>query len=222
MRIPAVVFFRIIAAAFLLSGSCVSAQSIGFGVKGGLRVTDDLSSNLGDATSESKRYVVGPMVTIGLPLGFTAEVDALYRRVAYRTAFVDIVGDFYAQRGTANSWEFPMLVRHKLVGGLYAGIGYAPRVISGSSRVNATTIVNPLTLPVVKAFSSYTLSDDYKTGNGLVIAGGLQKRFGAIRVSPEIRYTHWSNSALSVNGPQEYGYQSAQEQVDVLLGISFP
>ena len=96
-----------VAGLLLLFGSFASAQSIGIGVKGGFRATDDFKSG-GYATSESKRYVVGPMVTIGLPLGFSAEFDALYRRFAFRTGFTDTFNSF-TQRGTANSWEFPIL-----------------------------------------------------------------------------------------------------------------
>jgi hypothetical protein len=53
-------------------------------------------------TSESKRYVVGAMLTARLPLGLRMEFDALYRRVGFRSLIGTVVeGD----RG--NSWEFP-------------------------------------------------------------------------------------------------------------------
>src|SRR6185437_14697949 len=94
-----------VAGFLLIFGSFASAQSIGIGLKGGVRVTDDFDNQ--SAKSESKCYIVGPMITIGLPLGFQAEFDALYRRVAFRTGNNDILSQF-TQRGTANSWEFPM------------------------------------------------------------------------------------------------------------------
>jgi hypothetical protein len=200
---------------FLLFGAFASAQSIEIGIKGGLRATGDFESGL-YATSESKRYALGPMVTIGVPLGFKAEFDALYRRVAFRTGNSDILGDSFTQRGTANSWEFPMLVRHNLIGGFYGAVGYAPRVINGSSHVNLTNGTPPLV-----AFHSYTAPDPYQTTHGLVVAGGLDTRFGPIYLSPEVRYTHWSSPALNVQGSHGYGYQMSQEQVDVLVGISF-
>jgi hypothetical protein len=199
----------------LLFGTLASTQSLGIGVKGGLRATGDFDGGI-NTTSESKRYVVGPMVTIGLPLGFKAEFDALYRRVAFRTGNSDILGDSFTRRGTANSWEFPMLVRHSLIGGFYGALGYAPRVINGSSHINETNGTPPLV-----AFRSYTMPDPYQTTHGLVVAGGFDAGFGSIHLSPEVRYTHWSSPALNVQGSHGYYYQMSQEQVDVLVGISF-
>jgi hypothetical protein len=88
------------------------AQSVHFGVKGGIALRDDLSRS--SATSESKRYVVGPMVVLGLPHGFSLEFDALYRRVGYRTSdsFAGLVSSNERFRG--NSWEFPILLRKSL------------------------------------------------------------------------------------------------------------
>lgn len=200
-----------VAGLLLLFGGFASAQSIGIGVKGGIRATDDFDG--GYATSESKRYVVGPMITVGLPLGFGAEFDALYRRVAYRTANSDVLS-ILTQRGTANSWEFPILVRHKLIGGLYGAIGYAPRIINGSSHENFYTIPTGVT-------STSTLPDPYQTTHGIVVAGGIEKAFGPIHLSPEVRYIHWSSPALDVEGSRGFHYQMAQEQLDVLVGISF-
>jgi len=53
---------------FLLAGQTCLGQSVSIGVKAGGRLTDDMSS-IGSATSESKRYIVGPMVEFGLPAG---------------------------------------------------------------------------------------------------------------------------------------------------------
>src|SRR5690242_7854050 len=96
------------------------AQSFTFGVKGGVRLTGDLDSFY--ATSESKRYVVGPMVTARLPLGFRLEFDALYRRAGDRIAFGEFFG-YFTERDRGNSWEFPIVVRHTIWRGVYAGIG---------------------------------------------------------------------------------------------------
>src|SRR5436190_20290412 len=114
------------------------AQLFTFGVKGGVRLNSDLNNF--DATSESKRYVVGPMVTTRLPLGFRLEIDALYRHVASRTSFGTFFG-YFTQRDRGNSWEFPILVRHTLGHGFYAGAGYAPRTINGSGHINSVGLL---------------------------------------------------------------------------------
>jgi hypothetical protein len=56
------------AVAGFLTGRICFGQSISVGVVGGARVTDDLTG--AGATSVSKRYIVGPTLDIGLPLGF--------------------------------------------------------------------------------------------------------------------------------------------------------
>src|ERR1700687_3368158 len=94
----------------VLSTFLCFGQSFSVGVKGGIRATDDLS---GDATSESKRYVVGPAVEIALPLNLGIEFDALYRRGGYRSSFGNFAGSF-TDRERANSWEFPILLKYRV------------------------------------------------------------------------------------------------------------
>jgi hypothetical protein len=104
---------------FLLS--TLSAQTLTFGVKGGARITNDLDSYWAD--SESKRDVIGPMFILGLRRGFAVEVGALYRRVGYRSDGVDVIGDVYTTRARGNSFEFPVLRRKTIAGGVYGAAG---------------------------------------------------------------------------------------------------
>jgi hypothetical protein len=123
----------------------LGAQVLGVGLKGGVRLTDDLDTYW--AISESKRYVVGPMATVRRGSGFAVEVDALYRRVGFRTMNSGLfIGEVATSRARGNSWEFPMLLRKSLWHGVYAGVGYAPRVIHGSEHVNLVqvTSMNPV------------------------------------------------------------------------------
>lgn len=205
--------FNVVILLFILG--VASAQSLTVGVKGGVPVNGDIS---GDATSESKRYVVGPMVTVALPRAFSMEADVLYRRAGYRSSNSDILGGSYFLRGTANSWEFPIIIRRRVLSALYAGVGYDPRVLRGSARVNAINVVD---LSGRKTYSTYTLPTNYKTTHGLVVTGGIEKRFGSLLFAPEVRYIHWSGHALSVAGSHGFGYESRQEQWDIMLGISF-
>jgi hypothetical protein len=195
---------------FLLSG-ILPAQLFTFGVKGGVRLNTDLDNY--DATSESKRYVVGPMVTFGLPLGFRVELDALYRRAGYRTSFGNIFGTF-TERDRGNSWEFPIILRHGLTHGLYAGVGYAPRMINGSGHQNLV-----LTLP--SGFESVNIPGAWDVTNGVIGAAGIEKRVGRLRIGPEVRYTFWTRPSITVYGPQGYFLQTSQHQVDVMVGVSF-
>jgi hypothetical protein len=202
---------------FLCAG-ILSAQPFSVGVKGGVPLTGDLDSYW--ATSESRRYTVGPMLTAGLPLGFGLEFDALYRRVGFRTEYGDSFGDYFSERDTGNSWEFPILVRRALWRGVYAGIGYVPRVIDGSAHTNNVflTSINP----VIKGYIQQTLPGSWDTTHGVVCAVGIEKRWGPLHLAPEVRYTRWNRQAVDVEGSHGFSIQSTQNQVDLLVGIRFP
>jgi hypothetical protein len=198
----------------LFLSTCLSfSQSFSIGVKAGVRGTDDIS---GDATTESKRYIVGPMVELGLPLGLGVEFDALYRREGYRTSFSNFAGSF-SDRERANSWEFPILLKYKLPFPIvkpYIAGGYAARVINGSIDSNGYTI--DLSNDQITLVHSHSATN-WKTSRGIVVGGGVRFTIGALQVSPEVRYTYWNNAPISFNDR----FQSTQNQVDVLLGLGW-
>jgi hypothetical protein len=196
----------------------LGAQPVSFGVKGGLHVRSDLDSFYD--FSESKRYTVGPMVTAWLPFGFRLEFDALYSRVGFRRSFSDILGGSYTQRDTGNAWEFPIIVRRTLWHGIYGGVGYAPRVINGSGHINALSITS--INPPIKTYSSYGIPGSWETTHGVVGVAGIEKRFGPLRIAPEIRYTHWNQPSINVNSIHDLSIYTRQDQVDFLIGIRFP
>src|SRR5260221_10263851 len=116
-------------------------QQVGFGVKGGFTATaNDITGNR--VAGESKRYIVGPMVEVTLPLRLGIEVDALYSRLGYHSSFSNFAtqSDFGAR---ANSWEFPVLLKFRLPVPIvqpYVAGGIAPRYTSGTVRGQASTI----------------------------------------------------------------------------------
>jgi hypothetical protein len=206
------VFFLLICA-----GVLAAQESFTFGVKGGIRLTDDLE---GFATSESKRYVVGGMLTAPLPLGFRFEFDALYRHDAYRSEETDIIGDYFASRVHGNSWEFPLLLRRPLRHGVYVSAGYVPRTIHGSGHLNSITLTS-LTPPNNKIYSERDIPAEWNTTHGLAGAAGIEKHFGRLRVAPEIRYTQWFHPAVNFSGSHGIFVSSRQDQMDLMLAITF-
>ena len=202
---------RLILFLFLFAG-VLPSQPFTFGVKGGVRFTGDLDSYF--ATSESKRYVVGPMVTARLPFGFRLEFDALYRRVGNRTSFGDTCG-FFTERDRGNSWEFPMVVRHSIGHGIYGGVGYAPRVINGSGHIHAVSA-----LPVY--YSEHDVPGSWNTTHGVVGTAGIEKHAGPLHIAPEVRFTWWNQPALDLSGSHGFAVQSTRHQVDLMVGITFP
>ncbi|HUE03990.1 MAG TPA: hypothetical protein VMR62_30840 [Bryobacteraceae bacterium] len=182
---------------FLMAGgilaSCVCfGQSIWIGGIGGGMVTDEFSSQF--VTSVSKRYVVGPELDIGLPLGLGFEADALYRREGFQSSDL-------TTHENGNSWQFPLLLKYRLPFPLVKPVlecGYAPRVINGPISDYASPV-----------------------SHGIVIGGGVQFGIGRLRLSPVVRYTHWNNVGVVVVFPNGPTIQSAQNQVDILVGVGW-
>jgi hypothetical protein len=213
----------------LLGCSAAFSQSISFGVKGGERLTGDLLSS-GETVSESRPYTLGPMVEFRLPFQLGLEIDGLYKRVGTSEFLTDFLGDQYRARDRSNSWEFPILLKYRLPGFRpgkiarpYVSGGYAPRVISGSGTVENiccfTPVPSPTAPPVTRTVTPY--STNYDASQGVVVGGGLELKAGPLRVSPELRYTRWNNNALSTLNIHGSFAQSAQNQAEVLVGITW-
>jgi hypothetical protein len=126
-----------------LGGHPALAQRIAVGVEGGVRTMDDVSGSL---TPESKRYIVGPMVELRLPLRLSFEFDALYRRFGFTgyQSLDDLANSITRER--ANSWEFPMILKYNLPGVLahpFVGVGYAPRTVHGTDVSSGSYLYRP-------------------------------------------------------------------------------
>jgi len=204
---------------FLLSLTCCACagQSLSLGVTGGGRPTDDVTSS---ATPESRRYVVGPMIELALPLGFAVEVDALYHRNGYLIANGNFAGSVIESE-RANSWEFPILLKYKLPLPKvkpFVEVGLAPRSISGTiseSGVNVNLLTGQQT-----PFSGNSQTA-WSNSVGVVTGAGVQLGVGRLRVSPEARYTHWTSTPINGTFSDGPSYYSTQEQVDILIGIGW-
>ena len=107
-----------------------------------------------------------------------------------------------------------MLVRRTLSHGLYAGAGYAPRVISGQAHF----IESPF--PPAVGYQDYFLPGSWDTTHGVVVEGGIEKLTGRLRIAPELRYIHRNQHALNVQQPAR-SIVSTQNQADILVGIIF-
>lgn len=193
------------------------AQRFEVGVEGGIRTTDDVSG----ATSESKRYIVGPKVEIGLPLRLSFEFAALYRRFGFTDYEVSCCGSSIT-RERANSWEFPLIVKYRIPnvpGRAFVGAGYAPRTVNGTDVFSSSGYAGYLIgTPafVQRSETSYPLTGAF------VVSGGLNLGAGHIRFSPELRYEHWNAPFLrEISGNAIPPLLSNQSEVFVLLGVSW-
>jgi hypothetical protein len=96
--------------------------------------------------------------------------------------------------------------------------GYAPRVINGTVN-NVGISINLQTGQ--QTFGRSHEGTDWNTSHGLVAGGGVQFSLGRLQVSPEVRYTHWNNQAILVTYGDGPTFGSAQDQIDVLVGLSW-
>jgi len=128
---------------FLCAGA-ISAESITVGVKVGVPVTENFDAGSGEYTfayftssSKTRRYTVGPTVTIPIPHRLGLEIDALYRRVNYDWFNVSYItsndgGVIYQWSSTAgNRLDLPILLRWSPIKRFYAIAGPAPSIQFG-------------------------------------------------------------------------------------------
>jgi len=148
-------------------------------------------------------YLIGGTAEIHFPLHISFELDALYRRNG-----ASAIGDVYG-RSAINDWQFPFLGKYEFKGGLirpFVDAGLVYRHLSGSAL-----FLN------VFSYGSNTLVATSPNLAGFAAGGGVTLKVWKIRVSPEIRYTHWFDAsgssliAATVNG----------NQADFLVGISY-
>ena len=195
-------------------------QSIGIGIKGGLRATDDFPQQNG-ISPESPPYAFGPMLDIKLPLGFAFEADALYSRVGFTLAYASL-GAVGILKTDGASWEFPLMIKHTIPFPRvkpYAEVGYAPRrtTLSYSGRSTVTTPGEGLPGGFSGDLGSAVVS------HGLVVGGGVELAVGSMRIAPEVRYTR------SMNGEVGRAYSffrgahaiTLADQLQVLVGVSW-
>jgi hypothetical protein len=216
---------------FLTCCGC-AAQSIAIGVIGGARLTDDVSLfpapevNVASADAafrlESRFYDVGPMIEIGLTHGFAVEFDALYHRQGFFSTFAHDT-EIYISRERDNSWELPLLLRYNLrfpVLHPFVEAGVAPRTISGRvASIGQSDLSTPVGPPPPFGPS---VPVSYSPTVGFVAGGGIQFNLGHLGLAPQVRYTRWGTAPV---GGLYYSlgstYSSNQNQVDVLVGISW-
>jgi hypothetical protein len=199
---------------FLLAGSrTASAQLISIGVKGGLPITDQVSSR----NDESRPYIIGPSIEVRLPAGFAVEAAALYERIGSSSTFIygrqDSTTASVTTRQRGNSWEFPLLGKyyfrpHSASWQPYLGTGYSFRTVhltTDGSILSGDFLNAPSVAP-------YHIERGTGLGIGATFAAGVRFRYNRFAVLPEIRYTRWGD-------PNES--QRPRNDAKFLLGITF-
>ena len=216
----------------MFSSAAALAQpvSFGFGVKGGLPLTDFIDTVSGSRTTVSSvtnRYIVGPTVELRLPFGLGVEADALYRHFSYNStaSLVDVLATL---RTTSNDWEFPLLLKKR-----FRGVGPVRPFVDAGVSFNKITgltqtvsnLVFPNRLTTTSNSNPAELKNDFTAG--FTLGGGLEIHLLILRISPEIRYTRWGNQQFSgifpagVTSGIGASLTSNQNQAEFLVGFTF-
>jgi hypothetical protein len=168
-----------------------TAQNIGYGLRGGVPLSDFLNaeSKTGTLTNVVRGkgdVIIGPMLEIRLPFGLGIEANALWRRW-------DAKGPL--NPGSASTWEYPIYGKVRV-----PGIIVRPYVGGG---------VNFQRLGDISRFLGGAVVDSNR--RGFLGAAGVEFKAPLVCISPEIRFTRWGNS----------GFIRSTNQFDFLVGLSF-
>jgi hypothetical protein len=168
-----------------------NAQNIGYGVRGGVPLNDFIKADsktgaLTNVVTGKGNVLIGPMLDLRLPFGLGIEADALYRRWDAKGVL---------STGSASTWEFPVYGKVRV-----PGIVARPYFGGG---------LNFQRLGDLGKFLGGSTVD--KSRRGFLGAAGVEVKVPMVRISPEIRFTRWTDS-----GPIR-----STNQIDFLVGLTF-
>lgn len=178
---------------FLCSSVAEAQSPLGYGIKGGVALTDEYGSpqsTLG-ITSDGKDYIVGPFVELRLLHGVSVEADALYQQVNLQNLSA-IAGSL--TKSSYVSWEFPVLAKY------HFGL--------------PVPLVRPL-IEAGPAFRAQSGSLPGFTASGFTFGGGVEFKLPLIRLSSDLRYTRWASPGSTTTASPNVN------QVELLFGLSF-
>lgn len=170
--------------AFFVVAAASYAQPLGFGLKLGVPPSDAFKVIEAQSLASSQNFLWGPYLELYLPGGNSIEVDALRRKYNFGTA------------GDANSWEFPVVLKHRIGSGLARPYFEAGAAFSRLSDIRLSTL-------------------KHRENYGLVLGGGVEIKFLFLKLSPEFRYTGWA--VRNFDG----AVQTNKNQFAVLMGFGF-
>jgi len=207
---------RLLFAFTLLAASAAYPQSVSFGLKGGVPLSNALKvANASTYTSDRAPFVIGPVVELGLPLGLAVEADLLYRRIEYAGSDLQTFAPM-TSRTTGQVWELPILAKYR-----FPGVLLRPYIEAGLSFRRFAAFDQRTTLIGTPSQTSSTDQPPEVKGRaaaGATLGAGLELHLPVVRLSSEIRYTRWgSTSILATLG----GLTTQLNQADLLLGITF-
>jgi len=185
---------------------------IGFGLKGGARLTD-FTETASNVTSEDHVYTIGPYGELHLPVGFSLEVDLLYKRSG-STLYNAITAQPNSTQFTMSSFDVPLLLKKSFKTSMI----FRPFVVGGlASRYStgvpgSTLVATPVALPGAPIYSTTTSSGWHE---GLALGGGIQFKILILKFSGELRWSYFGNISSDTLPKLN------ANQVEFLIGVGF-
>jgi hypothetical protein len=179
----------------------VGSRALRFGLIGGTPLTGGVSPRFpAERIDERQGYIGGLVFELEAYKRLSFEVNGLYR--PFRADLVSVGGPAGEPpresrfEFTIITWQLPLLAKYS----------FRPQ-----SRIS----------PFVEAGPSFRLSGNLNGSSpspvGLTAGGGFQTKYGAMKVSPVLRYTRWANDPTPIPG----GFLTRPTQVELLVSFTF-
>ena len=217
----------------VMASSLAPGQLISVGVTGGIPISP-YSKDYGQGCLISRRatgsatqticgsnrffakpYAVGPILALHFPRRVSVEAGMLYERFHQDVSHGLVVSRGGANFGqyfgaSANGWLFPLQLKYVFGEGRLSPFVNAGATLRHLGPFDGAGIqVDPFLQPQPASFH-------IESGRDLDVAetvgAGVRWRAGIVDVSPEIRFLHWTSAY----------YQPAQNQIMLMVGITFP
>ncbi len=179
----------------------VYGQSVGFGIKAGLPLTDVLKPGaITQGKVDMTRLAIGPVFEVRFPFGFGIEVGALYKR--FNQTGTTGPRNLTVIDQSGRSWEYPVLGKFRL-----PGVLVRPYVEGGFSYNRLTDIVKPFQTAITNPRDLVAAV----SRPGFVMGGGIEIGSKKLRLQPGLRWSRYNMTTLipSVNS------------IDFLVGLMF-
>ncbi len=171
--------------------SCLQAQNISAGFRGGVPFTDSfktidtaVAGNL--FKNRPSHWIAGPTLEVRLPAGFGVTLDALYNRLGFESQ---------GQKQSGGQWEFPAMLRYR--------IG-----------------MQPVVKPFLAAGGSFNTLQGLRTPSksvaGVVFGAGLEIRVPFMRIAPELRVSRRLSDGITAGS-----IRANLTQATFLVGLTF-
>jgi hypothetical protein len=188
---------------FLVSLNAFAGGPIMIGARGGTSFSNNNLLSSVATTSLTHSYLIGPTAGIRLPLGFSVEGDALFKRQTLSLG--RLIG--LSGIGThADSWEFPVMLKFAVGNAAIApvfGAGVTVRHVNSFGDVPSFLLASTTSANSV----------------GFVAGGGVRFQAGPVSITPEVRYTLWNGGSFAQSLLDTI--TGSRNEATVLVGVTF-